>query len=325
MTRSISSGGAIEGPLMQKKRRHHYVWQYYLSSWQVGGKVCCLRDGKIFRSATANIAQQRDFYRLRELGAKDWAFVGMFVDASTEKELIRLNRGWVDRLQLLFQLRRLAERRGRLSSELEEHFDVMFNNIEEDLHQQVEHSGIEFIDRLRQRDLSFFEVSEDKASFLFYLVTQYFRTKKMQVETENRIRRQGSASSLKGVNITACWKVLRHVLATNVGASLMADRGRFQPELLSAPDHANFITGDQPVINLRGTSSQDGEPPQSLDLYYPVSPNVAFLIRDGSLTAKATQPHVSIEDVGRYNAAMAAAAHEQLYAVAPSDLASLSF
>ena len=52
-----------------KKKKHHYVWQHYLTAWaRDGEQVWCLRKGgEPFRSHTLNIGQQRYFYRLREM------------------------------------------------------------------------------------------------------------------------------------------------------------------------------------------------------------------------------------------------------------------
>lgn len=49
---------------MEKKRKQHFVWEYYLRPWAVEGQVACLRNKKLFSTSTENILQRRDFYRL---------------------------------------------------------------------------------------------------------------------------------------------------------------------------------------------------------------------------------------------------------------------
>jgi hypothetical protein len=72
------------------------------------------------------------------------------------------------------------------------------------------------------------------------------------------------------------WSILRHVLADNVGWSLYVERKSLRFVLYGATGSERFLTTDHPVINLAGTD--DFTPPESLDLFYPVSPVYALRI-----------------------------------------------
>jgi hypothetical protein len=56
-----------------KKRRQHYVWRYYLESWADidDGQIYCLRNGNIFKTNPINVANKRDYYRLKEFTVDD--------------------------------------------------------------------------------------------------------------------------------------------------------------------------------------------------------------------------------------------------------------
>ena len=63
-----------------KKRKHHYVFQAYLNAWIVDGKLWSLRNKKVlFHTNTINIAQERDFYRLKPLNEDEFKFYQIYM------------------------------------------------------------------------------------------------------------------------------------------------------------------------------------------------------------------------------------------------------
>jgi len=64
---------------MIKKRKHHYVWKYYLKPWVSDDQVVCLRDHKVFKTSLENVANSRDFYRLKEMSEADIYFLKMHI------------------------------------------------------------------------------------------------------------------------------------------------------------------------------------------------------------------------------------------------------
>ncbi len=68
-----------------------------------------------------------------------------------------------------------------------------------------------------------------------------------------------------------------HCTAENLGASLFVDRSEFEILFLrSGPDH-EFLTGDQPIVNLYGAISMDS-PPTETALYYPLKPHLSMIL-----------------------------------------------
>jgi hypothetical protein len=77
--------------------------------------------------------------------------------------------------------------------------------------------------------------------------------------------------------LSRVWNVLIHMFATNIGADLFRDRKRRKLILIHNRTNVRFITGDQPAINLKGAQPH---PPESLSIYYPISPQLALPMAD---------------------------------------------
>jgi hypothetical protein len=65
--------------------------------------------------------------------------------------------------------------------------------------------------------------------------------------------------------------ILTHIMATNVGRSLIEDHERYRIVLLDNATEIRFLTADQPVINL-SANPKNFDPPAKFELYYPLSP-----------------------------------------------------
>ena len=61
------------------KHKQHYVFKAYLDHWTTNGKIWCCRKNKIFHTNTVNVAQERDFYRVKELNADEEKFMSFFL------------------------------------------------------------------------------------------------------------------------------------------------------------------------------------------------------------------------------------------------------
>ena len=291
-----------------KKRRHHYVWQHYLRAWTVDDQLWCARAGAVFRSATVNVANSRDFYRLQELTPQDVHFIEAGFLAKSHPMLRDLARGWIQMFQLSFAAKRLYEASGARTAEGDSAFDVAINDMEENLHSAIEGDAIPLIDALRTGDLNFWSNDEDCRRVLFFLCVQYHRTA--------NIRRSiiAAASPIPNFNLDAAIGVLRLIFATNVGASLFFGRESTRVTLLRAPPTVEFITADQPVINTKAVGLERGQQVEELEFYYPVSPTCALIV-----TPDAVEPGVVVldateSDVGLYNGCIVQMADEQVYA-----------
>jgi hypothetical protein len=146
------------------------------------------------------------------------------------------------------------------------------------------------------------------ADFARFIATQYMRT-----PVRTRSTNQAVADILPTFNVDAAWGLLRTIFADNIGAALYVQRKTMRITLLEA-EGAQFITGDQPIVNTRAVDGSDHVPPSELELYYPISPTLALLMdwEDGSgVRERCLLPR---DEVTAYNRLLSRASGEQIYA-----------
>lgn len=144
------------------------------------------------------------------------------------------------------------------------------------------------------------------------MAVQHLRTKAMRERMLN-----GMDNRLAG-RAEQTWPIMRTAFATNIGWSLYSERERWRIRVLSAAEQLRFITGDQPILNLRAQTGDHDD----LALYYPVSPTRAALLElcDASSSIGPTD-ELNDATVGELNRKMAGGIHEQAFG---SDLAYLN-
>ena len=105
------------------------------------------------------------------------------------------------------------------------------------------------------------------------------------------------------------WIPFSLIFATNVGAHIAQ---KYSAILLQA-DGAHFIVGDQPVINTHSTYDM-AIPPDSMELYYPISPRSALLLTSDCKYSDLQIIKVSADEVKKYNQLEQRAAKEMIFA-----------
>lgn len=247
----------------------HYVWQYYLRSWGIPEQIWCKRMDvtEPFPTATRNVGSQRFFYELEELAPEDLAYVEQIISKSSDERLRELNRGWVRNFQSTFVLRRHLEDRN-LSTDLRQKLETELRNIEkmliETYHGRMEDRAVPLLDALRCSDALFHNDEHQCADFIQYICLQYFRTAKIR----------NAVAAIRHpfrFNMKRTWPIEAFIYATNIGASLFRQRHAYRVVFLQNAADIPFITGDQPVINLRDVADE------ALDFYYPLTPRLAMI------------------------------------------------
>jgi hypothetical protein len=293
--------------LETKKRKHHYVWEYYLGAWAVDGQIWCRRGEKCFRVSTENVAHRRDFYRLKEMSDNDVVMVERLISRMGEHAR-ESARGWVPYFRAFHLIRRDWEASGRINPDFETKLDVAINNMEEEWHASIEGRGAPILAALLRGDLATLENNDVFADFAIFIATQYMRT---PVRTRRTI--EAFADLVPNFNVDAAWGLLRTIFAGNIGAALYVQRKSMRITLLEARG-AQFITGDQPIVNTRAAASADCVPPSELELYYPVSPELALLMDWGDGSGVKERRMLPAAEVGAYNRLLSRASGEQIYA-----------
>lgn len=294
--------------MSELKRRHHYVWQYYLAAWATRDLVTCLRDSRVFETGTGNLAVETDFYRFTDLTTHEQDLIARLAMATHDPLMRELNAGWLALFLAPLRLRELAHT-SNANRELLDQLDVRIANLEEDLHSKIEERAIPHIDDLRHGRLDFLNSVEHRTTFLHFLAVQYLRTRKILDAMRYTLR------NVPDVSIDRVWSVLRHCFATNIGVSLSWLWESTEVSLLQAPPQSHFITSDQPAVNLHATGKGLEQPVEQLVLFYPVSPQLALRWDPAAGSQRLRKASLSSEDVRDLNQVMYSMAHKQVFAV----------
>lgn len=256
----------------EKKKKQHFVWRKYLRAWAENESIYCLMNDKIFRSGLMGVGQERYFYKLKELTKAEIEFIKALIDQDNRPLIRELNHGWIDFFNKVFEVKGFLDGRGISHPEADKMLDVLVHNFEEDFHGKIESDSIKFLEKMYNKDISFYDDEDEIIEFLFFICQQYFRTQNI----DNKIKE--SLGSFKGFNIDAMWAVLRHTSATNVGFSLYQDRSKFRPVLIENVSKIPFVTGDQPILNTHAIGLSLEAIPTELEFYYPLTPALALLV-----------------------------------------------
>ena len=108
--------------------------------------------------------------------------------------------------------------------------------------------------------------------FFRFVSHQYLRTRALRERIGEELR-----DSLLGRDFGHLKHLVCHCVAENLGASLFVARSEFEILFLRSGSNYEFITGDQPIVNLFRAHGEDS-PPTELALYYPLEPHLSMVL-----------------------------------------------
>ncbi|MGF6607816.1 hypothetical protein OKW45_002716 [Paraburkholderia sp. WSM4175] len=287
------------------KRRHHHVWQLYLRPWTTCGSIWCLQNDRVFPTGTTRVAVEKDFYKFQKLTAADEQMVQLMFEKS-HPSAQRSFQSLVDKLMSPF--REVEAIPGAAESKsITRLLDGYASNVLEELHSNVEARFIPLLKCALDGDISFYD---DKRciAFLDFLTKQHMRTKGIKERVAATIKQMGDA------DIRRAWSMLSFMFAQNVGASLYRERKRRRLALLRNHSNIPFITGDQPVINLRPMETQ------TVTIFYPLSPQLALWLGEVDEVCPFLDNGLSAEQVALLNLRVVEASYQQIFANEPAVL-----
>jgi len=295
----------------KRKRNHHHVWQKYLKLWTIGGAIWCLQNGRIFSTGTPSIGVEKDFYKLHKLTREDIELIKLHLGRghprSTKNHADLLNRLMVP-FQIAEQVKHPQDR-----AKIDKFVDDYASNVLEDYHASIESSFIPSLESALKGDISFYK-DERCIPFLYYLCTQFMRTKGIKERVIERCNADKSA------DLSRVWNVMIHMFAANIGAELFLTRTRRKLVLVHNRTDVPFITGDQPAINLKATQPN---PPENLSIYYPISPQLALLLGDVDEEPPFPTNDLTAEQASTLNTRLFAFCYKQVFAQSEKSLKSL--
>jgi Protein of unknown function (DUF4238) len=290
----------VKAPM--KKKRQHHVWQHYLKSWTVDGNLYCLRDGNILRAGTLNVAVERDFYKLHKVTPADLKLIHFLASDIAHPTLQKLHHQFLTGMAApIIRFGELAKKDKLVSDAL----DLFMTNALEDVYAGIETKFIPLLARIKAGDTSFYFDSEKSVDFLYFVCTQYMRTKAIRVRTIERLNQNGL------MDLTRVWNLMSYLYALNIGFSLYIERRRRKLVLIENRTDVPFITGDQPVTNLLGNGMTS---PEWLVLYYPISPTIALVLSEADKEPPFTNDDLTPEKVAELNERIFNVSDSQLFA-----------
>lgn len=256
------------------------------------------------------VAQQRYFYRLQELNAKEKELIYRLAISESYGKLKEVNSEWLKLFTLVFDIKSQLESRGALPTELAQMFKDIELQLEESLHSFIEGRSKSYLDELLNENADFYLDQEESIDFCFFFAMQYVRTPRI---LENMRK---NANDLDGVDAAKVWSVSKVIFGTNIAWSIYAKRHQYKLNILKS-DGARFITADQPIINTQAVNFE--AIPEGVEFFYPISPELAVLISEDNDEPGAL---VSIDDdrVSTYNRMIFYSSYKQVYAAERSDL-----
>lgn len=282
------------------KRRHHHVWQHYLAPWVTSGRIYCLQEGKVFSSGTTRVAVEKDFYKFHRLTTADEKMIHLLFEKShpsARQCFLSFQETLMRPFRMIGAIPELANDPNYLNILEQYTSDVL-----EELHSQVEARFIPILESAMNEDLSFYEDNRCIA-FIDFLTKQYMRTKGVKERSFINIEPVGNA------DMRRAWSMLSIMFAQNIGASLYRERAERKLMLLKNENKISFITGDQPLINLRAA----GVETTHLSIYYPISPTRALWLGEVGECCPFSENRLSTVEVNFLNQKIADASYQQIF------------
>ena len=243
-----------------------------------------------------------------------------FLDAMfemTNPELKKAHRNLIELLGHIANSNHAIQTSGKATEEEKKYTRDLVIETEEKIQTGIEQRALPILEQLRHEQTYFLSDYELTMEFFQFVSHQYLRTRALRERIGEELRRSPLGRDFGHLKHLVC-----HCTAENLAASLFVDRSKFEILFLrSGPNH-EFITGDQPIVNLYRAHGQD-KPPTQLALYYPLKPNLSMVLLPtvGGLSSMKIPP-ILVDDL---NILVAQKARELLVARRMESLKRMSF
>ena len=148
----------------------------------------------------------------------------------------------------------------------------------ENLHSSHESSVLPIFERLAVGGLEVLYENANVLEFLTFVGHQFARTKAFKDIALASLIRDTPDYMRVAQSMENSWWFISYMLGMNVGRELYLNRAAYTHSLLQSDGEVEFITSDQPVINIHEQVWRaDYSAAEHADFYYPVSPNFAFV------------------------------------------------
>lgn len=342
-------------------KRQHYIQRAYLCEWTDNktneGFLFAHRksENKTFPTSLMGVGQEAYFYEMKRLSEVELVYC--ILCGKSNIDIIMKNKPYFY-LEMNQAIWRLEDKIINISKQKK--IDLIkkeINNIQKQLGEEIQskHEGrnIIYIKNIINGDYSFYKDDDKRVEFLFYLAMQYVRTKNIRESLITNFKKidefidkikanivpVAEFAKIHNVNINVEMAkeqikdtavnfnlektmVYNSLSAANELAHGLIVANKMSLGVLQTPDELKFITGDQPIINLKLHERDEKGNILDMEFYYPLSPQVAILLK------KDKEPTVynktlSSDEVDYYNNFIFDNSYEQVYASSEVELLTL--
>ncbi|WP_432219752.1 DUF4238 domain-containing protein [Pseudomonas kribbensis] len=265
-------------------RKHHYVWAYYLSAWSTENDNSIWHvtsKGNISKDSVKGLSREDDFNKIHSLTDTDIAFIERWPSGNSPS----LQNFQKSQINYFKKASALIDTHIGLEhlegyAELKNISEAIQFGIFEKTHTAIESLARPVIDELKRGNAECLDQGKYMTSFCNFLAQQLLRTKKVKEKSIAGMRQLPENTEVEKVFkalFERNWWFLSYKLALNMGSSLCATAATDHHTLITNTTDIDFITSDCPVINIHESSGSLGKVPDALDLYFPISPKIAYI------------------------------------------------
>lgn len=273
--------------------KQHFVPQTYLRAWLNSDErlECYDKEKKrSFPNGTTGIANIHFFYETNVLTEKQLVFMyKAFIEeehGSTRDEML----GWLAQFAEKSILQKFCQENSLI--ELEKKFRY---NSEEKMYCSYEGKISQWRDIIENGEKEFWS-KENEAEFIFWIMLQYVRTKKMQ-DSFLRIKEKMNDKEL----VENAQNLYRWLSATKL-KSIILNSGDMKIVVLRNKTSVYFITGDQPVVNIHAARVEPEKMQYNdFEFFYPLSPTTAVFLSPKEKYSNWQIIDIDEENVIKYN------------------------
>ena len=301
----------------QIKKKHHYVWGHYLNQWSVGKGVYYISEsGKIACDSAKGLSWEKGFYKVHALTQEDIDFISAFSKKSPIDNLRKIHMQSLGKFIEISRRLHLAKALNIESPELEHITQVLTYNALEDTHSIVESLALPVLQNLWDERPEILQNSTSQTSFHAFIGHQITRTKSLKKmafsffdDDEFYVEEFPNYNFLFERN----WWFLSYLWGINLGHSFIFGKN-LKCIFIKNNTKIPFITSDNPAINVHPSLKYppQGKGPENLDLYYPLSPKLAYMINESDYY-NYLEHSISEEDVSKLNKMMVLKADKTIF------------
>lgn len=179
----------------------------------------------------------------------------------------------------LQQAEAIYRRSGVRSQEVEQHLHALKCNLLENLHASHEQAVQPVLEALADEQLEILQNKQHMIEFMAFFGHQFCRTKPFRdVVIRSLVRRNAMEIGVADA-VTHAWWFMSYMFGMSFGHSLYLSRHEDKHALLINDTSVPFITSDHPIVNVHPCVSETTFiAPEHADLYYPISPRIAYII-----------------------------------------------